>query len=333
MYAEPIDLDRRELSATLRTTWGLRVSSMRYQPVGFGSHHYVAHDENGARWFVTVDALDAKSWLGSDPDAAFDGLDRAFRTAVTLRRQGLEFVHAPVESSDGTVLVRLGQRYAVSTFAFVEGTSNPFGEHTSMDERRRVLRSLGRLHAATDALPTALPRRDTLAVPLRGSLLKALDNLASTWTGGPFSELARHLLADREGSVRGLLGRYDELAGLVTRSSDGWVVTHGEPHAANVMRTPGGSLVLIDWDTVAVGPRERDLWMVEPRDAEDWSAYTAAAAAPPPDPTAMDLYRLSWTLAEIAIYTDTFRSPHEDDANTRAAWTGLKSHAPGPSSP
>ena len=40
-----------------------------------------------------------------------------------------------------------------------------------------------------------------------------------------------------------------------------WVVTHGEPHPVNVMQTDAGR-VLIDWDTVAIAPPERDLWMV-----------------------------------------------------------------------
>ena len=39
------------------------------------------------------------------------------------------------------------------------------------------------------------------------------------------------------------------------------VVTHGEPHAGNVMRRSDGRHLLVDWDTVAVAPPERDLWM------------------------------------------------------------------------
>ena len=38
-------------------------------------------------------------------------------------------------------------------------------------------------------------------------------------------------------------------------------MTHGEPHAGNVMRTDEGRL-LVDWDTVALAPPERDLWML-----------------------------------------------------------------------
>jgi len=80
---------------------------------------------------------------------------------------------------------------------------------------------------------------------------------------------------------------------------------------------------------VAVGPRERDLWMVEPRDASDWAAYTRTSPAPDPDAATMELYRVWWQLAEVAGYTQTFRSPHEEDADTRVAWRGLQSYMPG----
>lgn len=328
MYAEPADIDRRDLVAALNATWGLRVSALRYEPLGFGSHHYIASDGNDRRWFVTVDDLTTKRWLASDADAAFAALEGALRTAIALRRAHLEFVHAPVESEDGTVLARIDERYAASVFALIEASSTPFGEGGSVDGRRLLLHALGRMHAALPAFPAGFPRRETLAIPLRNSLLDALDDRRSTWTGGPFSEPTRRLLVGSKERIKELLDRYDELASVVLSRAAEWVITHGEPHGANVMRTGDGALLLVDWDTVAVGPRERDLWMVEPRGAEDWAAYASAAPANPPDPATMELYRLMWQLAEIAGYTATLRLPHEDDANNRAAWANLQSYVP-----
>jgi spectinomycin phosphotransferase len=41
----------------------------------------------------------------------------------------------------------------------------------------------------------------------------------------------------------------------------GPVLTHGEPHPANLL-SAGGSLLLIDWDTVGLAPPERDLSLI-----------------------------------------------------------------------
>ncbi len=328
MFAEPPGFDRNELIQTLAADWGLSVTSLRYEPVGFGTHHYVVRDDGGATWFVNVDEIVAKAWLGADPEATFDGLDRALRTALALRMVALEFVHAPVERSDGGVVARLPSGYAVSVFAYVDGSSNEHGVYASVDERRRVLEALGRIHAATHRVPAGLPRRDTLVVPLRERLFEALDDLGSAWTGGPFGEPARMILVEGATAVRQMFDRYDALVPKIRSGSENWVVTHGEPHGSNVMRTDGGGLLLIDWDTTAVGPRERDLWMIEPKDDQDWAAYASTSGVSELDPAAIELYRLWWDLSEITGYTDTFRSTHADDANTRVAWLNFQSYVP-----
>ncbi len=56
-----------------------------------------------------------------------------------------------------------------------------------------------------------------------------------------------------------MIGAYGSWLGKVASREDRLVITHGEPHAANVMGSPGG-LVLVDWDTVLLAPPERDLW-------------------------------------------------------------------------
>jgi thiamine kinase-like enzyme len=122
-----------------------------------------------------------------------------------------------------------------------------------------------------------------------------------------------------------MFDEYDELARTVGAGKDELVVTHGEPHAANVMWSDDG-LVLVDWDTTAIAPHERDLWMIEPRDDDDWAAYTSGGGSPDIDRTAIDLYKLWWALSEITGYTNMLRSPHIDDANTRLAWTGLQEY-------
>jgi spectinomycin phosphotransferase len=324
MYAESVDIDHRELVAILAVTWELRVATMRYEPVGFGSHHYIVSDADSHRWFVNVDDLEGKVWLGKDADSVFEALEAAFQAVVALRRADLEFVHAPVAGRDGKILARMGAKYAVSVFAFIDGTS--IDGPRSVEEQRFLLRALGRMHAASQHVPSNLLWRDTLEVSFRDRLLEALDDLHSTWVGGPYSEPTRRLLLRGRGQIEERLGRYDELTIVVSRHSDEWVITHGEPHGGNIMRVSTGSVILIDWDTIAVGPRERDLWMVEPSNPEDWAAYTGADSARLPDPEALQLYHLWWKLTDIASFTNTFRMPHEDDANTQVAWRVLEGY-------
>jgi aminoglycoside phosphotransferase (APT) family kinase protein len=78
------------------------------------------------------------------------------------------------------------------------------------------------------------------------------------WTEGPYGEPARQLVGRHAARLDNRFARYDNLAGAAAGQSERMVLTHGEPHAANTINTDGG-MVLIDWDTALVAPRERDL--------------------------------------------------------------------------
>jgi spectinomycin phosphotransferase len=330
--SEPAGFDRDALMAALRS-WEFSVTSVTYLPVGAGSHHYRAVDTEGRSWFVTVDELVVKlfgmmgptyrPWLEVDLDAAFDVLDRAFRTAIALRHAGLEFVHAPIAQPNGDVLARLGA-YAASVLPFIEGISGtPPG-----DARRLMLTALGRLHAATAAVPPGLAQRDTLRVPLVPRLLLWLDDLESPWSNGPYGESARLLLQQGIGPIRALIDRCEQLADAVHAAASPWVATHGQMHMGNVVWTTADELLFVDWDCAAIAPRERDLgaWGndLAPKTDEDWAAYRGPGEPRDVDPTAVDLYRHVALLWTICADTEVFRSPHVDNADARHEWSNLQ---------
>ena len=113
----------------------------------------------------------------------------------------------------------------------------------------------------------------------------------------------------------------DRLAADVGGRRSEWVVTHGEPHAANVIWT-GERHMLIDWDTVGLAPPERDLWMVVDGDGDEARAY-AATTGHAIDRVAMDFYRLAWDLDDLAAYLSELRSPHRHNEDTENAYVGL----------
>jgi aminoglycoside phosphotransferase (APT) family kinase protein len=108
------------------------------------------------------------------------------------------------------------------------------------------------------------------------------------------------------------------------RRPERMIVTHGEPHRANTIITADG-VALIDWDTALIAPPERDLWTLiaeDPSIVEEYEARTGTT----PRPELVELYALSWDIAEISIYVAGFRQPHRDTEDTRLAWTALEHH-------
>lgn len=315
MRSLPEALEERELLACLAHGWGLDVASARYLALGFGSYHWDVTDAAGCRHFVTVDDLDHKGWLGHDRDSAFDGLRAAFDAALALRRDGgLRFVVAPTPAARGETVRRVGSRYAAALFPFVDGSVDG-----APGPRGDVVRMLAELHRGTPAA-LSVARRRHLDLPERHHLEAALRELDRPWTGGPFAEPARHLLAGHAADVLRRLGTFDRLTAEVTADDADLVITHGEPHWANVLRS-ADELLLVDWDTVGLAPPERDLWHVT-SDPDELALYTRATGRRV-DATTLALYRLRWELDDISLYTRLFRSAHVSTADTEKAWRSL----------
>jgi spectinomycin phosphotransferase len=315
MRSLPEEFDANALRPAVQDCWCLAVEVAEYAPVGGGSYHWLVDARGGRRFFVTVDDLDRKLWLGGSRDSVFDGLRCAFDTALALRDGGLGFVVAPIPTSSGESLIRIGTRYSIALFPLLDGRAGQFGYYEAA-ERAAVQTLLGELHLAF--APTSARRLD-LGLPGRGHLESALRELDDKWLGGPLSEPARQAFFRYASAVAELIALVDRLASDLP--TDGWVVTHGEPHAANLMQTKRGH-VLLDWDTVAVAPRERDLWMLVDPTREEPTIYTAATGNQL-DSVALSYFRLSWNLADLAAFTNVLRSPHCRSADTEKAYEGL----------
>jgi len=344
----PAALDVSSMRAALQHSWSIVPDELDYVPKGVGSYHWRATCDGGdargerdglAKYFITVDDLDTKPWIGRDRDSTFTGLAAAYETAALLRNRGLELVVPPISSDDGAFAKRLDEQYAIAVFPFVDGKSGDWGDPISPVERDHLLRELAQLHAATPNVSTRIDRRRHELFE-RDLLLDALGNLGRPWDEGAYSERARHALTDHASAVMDRLERFDALAAQLERTNVEPVVTHGEPHPGNLLRTRTG-LRLIDWDTVALAEPERDLWMLEALDTDPTAldAYVQQTGRPI-DEAAIEFYRLAWTLSDTASFTDLFRRDQPRTQWADRKWDGfvaLLSGAPSapyaPSSP
>ena len=184
-------------------------------------------------------------------------------------------------------------------------------------DRAAVIALLAELHHATPAV-ASVARSVGLDLPGRQHIEDGLRELNHRWEGGPFSEPARQALAGHASDVAELLALADRFAADAGRRGSSWVVTHGEPHAANVMRTSEGYL-FVDWDTVALAPPERDLWMVVREGTDDATAY-ADATGHSLDEGALNFFRLTWDLKDLAERLKLLRSPHRENEDTASAY-------------
>jgi spectinomycin phosphotransferase len=322
----PAGITERDLGHALADGWGIRSATLRYAPVGGGSYHWVVRDDRGERRFVTVDDLDDKGWLGHTRPVVFEGLRAAMDAVVALRREAaLRFVVAPVPALDGQLLRPLGPRHAVAVFPFLQGAAGRWGEVYSAPDRDELVAMLAALHRVNPKDPrnpaaVRLPHRE-IGLSWRGDLETALRELGQPWSGGPFAEPARALLAGAAGQVRRGLKTLDRWASEATAAGE-TVITHGEPHPGNIIRV-GRKIMLVDWDTVGLARPERDLWMVASENGDELRRYTELTGRPV-NRTALELYRRRWALDDISAFVRDLRARHRRTAGTEHAWQSLE---------
>jgi spectinomycin phosphotransferase len=315
----PDELDEGALADELHAGWGVEAARLEYAAVGFGSHHWTVTTDDGARLFATVDDLDNKAWMGDTRDAVFAGLAAAFDTAAALAAAGLPFVVAPRPTDGGRSVRRIDDRYVVALFPFVDGRSGEFDDEAGSDD---VVDLLAALHAAT-GVARSCATTVGLDLPGRACIEAALRDADRPWSGGPYSEAVRAEITGHRDDIVEVVALADRFAHDVGARGGAFVATHGEPHPGNVMRTLGGP-VLVDWDTVSLAPPERDLWILTATPDDPPALRYAAATGRRLDPDALDFFRLTWDLRDLAEYLHVLRSPHLDTEDTAQAFEGVQ---------
>jgi spectinomycin phosphotransferase len=312
-------VDEHQIASAVAAGWGLRINALRYFPEGGGAYHWIAQ-AGDRRWFVTCDDLDTKPWLGSDRGSVCGGLLVAYGTAMELRAAGLPFVVAPMATAAGAPAERVDERHSVSVFDFTEGEPGRWGQPVEPSGRRELVTMLARLHRATPPGPG--PSRRRLELPGRQGFEEALDDLGRPWDGGPLSEPVRHELAENLDLIVGWLADLDRYAARFGDGTTHAVVTHGEPHPGNLIRT-GTGLALVDWDTVAVARPERDLWMLVDGDGSLLSTYRDLTGVTL-DREALAAYRLLWALSDAVSFTTRLRAEHRQNTDANRSLAALR---------
>ncbi|NNC75851.1 MAG: phosphotransferase [Acidimicrobiia bacterium] len=305
MYGHP-PLSTDSIGGALLDMWRFEVDDLTYAAVGYGSWHWLATDGEGSRWFVTAD----------DPNGPFP-VDLAYPLARRLEAAGLEFVRGPMPSQTGEVLCDV-DGWLLSLWPWIDGRSMEFGRHATPADLDATTACLARLHnhRGVEQVPGLV---EDWAVSGRPDLEALLDEPHGS---GPYAAETVELLTRGNARIRDGLGRYDHLTDQARAQRPRLVITHGEPHAGNVVHTDSGAR-LIDWDTVKWAPIERDLWHLV--DYDDWERGYGDVKV---DDDLIELYRLNWELSEIADFAVLLLGATAKSQDHEVAITELRRQLP-----
>jgi spectinomycin phosphotransferase len=258
-------------------------------PVGFGAHHWRADGPSGPALFLTL--------APPTPHHTPQSLERAYAAAAELAASGLEFIHAAAPTTKGSFTVPLGA-------GLLSATRWAAGERPT-EITPEVITMVARLHRTP--VPPGVPRWTPLVPADLDARLAAW--VRRPWTAGPLGEEARTLVRAHGSHVAEWLAAYN--GGAAVLDSATFVATHGEPGVHNLWVT-GGRLTLIDWESLALAPRERDLMSFGVNAPDD------------ADPALLELFDLEWRLSEVLAFCEWLRRPHSGNDDDVTALEGLR---------
>jgi len=281
----PADVTDEEVLALVRRHWEPRADTVEHLAVGWGAHHWRVEVAGEPVLFATLDP--------DLPRHTHASLEAAYASAAAL---GLDFVWPSVPTRSGGYTVPLGARTASAT-RWLDGVR----PETSVPELPDLL---ARLHAAP--APATARTWSTEIPPDLPALLR--DLLQREWSA-PLGPAARDLLLSHLALVGGWVREHARLVDVADPAA--YVVTHGEPHVRNQWLAHGRTW-LIDWESLVLAPRERDLATLvhEGRDVEH-------------DPQLVRLFDLEWRLSEIWSFAQWLQGPHFGDTDDPTALGGL----------
>jgi spectinomycin phosphotransferase len=223
----------------------------------------------------------------------------SYEAARELRDAGYEFVLAPARGRSGRVVHGVHGRPVIVT-EFVEARPN-FRDGLTRDQLQELSQAVDALHAAR---VSAAVSSESFDLPFASELDEALARaVAGADTAGPLGSDVSALVRHNDSRIREWREAIAVCQERCRASPGDLVLTHGEPEPPNVIVTPAGELLLLDWGDLLRAPPERDAL-----------ALRSLGVARRSRPDVLRFYELRWILSEVAEYVARLTSPHKGNA-------------------
>jgi len=148
--------------------------------------------------------------------------------------------------------------------------------------------------------------------------------------GGTFSDPVSNQLAEllriRRHVIDELLLRAERLAGEMRSRSASFVLCHADLHGGNILIDAQGKLFIVDWDTLMLAPKERDLMFIGAGIGKGWDNplhahhFYQGYGAGDVDPFGIAYYRYERIVEDIAAYCQEIL---ESDPSSQDRQSGL----------
>jgi spectinomycin phosphotransferase len=244
------DIEEVQLVTCLETVYSLSVAEIRFLPLGADMHTAV----------YRVTARDATRYFLKLRRGTFS--DASVVIPHWLAAAGMQsLIPAITTRTTGKLWTQSGP-FTVILYPFVNGLS---GWETKLTQHQWVAfgSCLHILH--TSAAPPELIRtipRESYSPVWRERVTAILCQVTEHSVADPVAAEFVHFLLNQQTTIRHMIARADQLAERLYRQPPDYRLCHGDSHAGNILIDTTDQLYLVDWDTLILAPKERDLMFI-----------------------------------------------------------------------
>jgi spectinomycin phosphotransferase len=317
---EKPDIHVESLTACLQADYDVRARTVEFLPLGADVHTavYKVIADNEASYFLKL------------RQGTFAPLTLSFPR--WLSEGGIQQIIAPLETTKGQLHTHLLE-FAVILYPFVAGRN---GYEVALSEEQWTQLGATLRHMHTCEMPERF-RQDFQVERFSSEWREAVKQFLKRAEREEFGEAvaretARLLRAERA-QILDLVYRAENLAQMLKTQTPPFVPCHADLHAGNIHVVNDHAFYLVDWDTLILAPKERDLIFVgsglmgshyEP-EAEETLFYHGYGEVEI-NHTALAYYRYERIVQDIAAFCEQLLSGDEGGADGEQSFQYLQSN-------
>jgi spectinomycin phosphotransferase len=178
-----------------------------------------------------------------------------------LANSGLRQVIPPITTKTGQLWTNLASFKAI-LYPYIEG-HNSVETKLSDDQWIQFGATMKKLHSAhiSSVIASAVPR-ETFSSKWREKVKAFLKRIEDEIFEEPVAAKTASFLKSKSSEILKLVEHAEALAPLLQKQLPEYILCHADIHGWNLLVDKGGILYIVDWDTLILAPKERDLMFI-----------------------------------------------------------------------
>ena len=250
---------------------------------------------------------------------------------------------APVKTLRNSLFLKLPE-YNVIMYPFIEGKS---GKETDLTEEQWVEfgKTLRKIHECSifrtnQEMSAKTFHMSAKTYPISSKTCQIpKEKFNNKWTIGLKKIMQRlsviesnnksvkefiRMMENRKTIITEMILQAEKLAGKINKCKTEFCLCHGDLHAANIFISEN-EFYIVDWDTMIIAPKERDLMFIGGGVAGKWNRaeeeklfYQGYGNHEMIDRTILDYYRFIRIIEDIIVYYEQFFAENAGEKNRRS---------------